>query len=110
MKKEKPIEAKDLRIGCLNCSTACLKAPLDMEIAVGFGDAFVTKNGTIIYDGEKAYREGKTVKKVKYFENLARKEPKADWRIIKNGALHGETFQRQGKNNWVCIESNQGFA
>lgn len=110
MKYEKPIEAKDLHIGCLNCSTACLKAPMDMEIAVGFGMAIVTKDGKQIYDGEADYRQDKKIKRVRYFENLARKEPKCDWRIIKNGPMHGETFQRQGKNNWVCIESNNGFA
>jgi hypothetical protein len=108
--KLKPIKANKLFLGCLSCSSACLKAPMNMQIAVGFGDAFVTKNGKVIYDGEKDLRERGKARTVKYFENLARKEPKADWRIIKYSPLHGEIFQRQGKNNWVCVKSNKGFA
>ena len=108
--KKKPVKAKELHIGCLNCSTACLKLPLNREIAVGFGSAFVKKNNKIIYDGEMAYRDGKRIKRVRYFEKLARKSPQVDWQIILHGPMHGETFQRQGKNNWVCVESNRGFA
>ena len=63
--KKDPIKRKDLHVGCLNCSTAALIAPMD---------------------------------------------PDHDWRIVKFGPMHGETFQRQVENNWVCIESNEGFA
>ena len=42
--KKEPITKDKLFIGCLNCSTAALVAPLDMLIAVGFGSAFVTKD------------------------------------------------------------------
>lgn len=110
MKKLKPIPPNKIHIGCLCCSTAAQIAPLNMLICVGFGDAYVTKNGKEIYNGEEDYRNGNKPKTIKYFENLARKNPKSDWRIIKYGPLHGETFQRHGKNKWVCVESNQGFA
>lgn len=110
MKLEKPIESKDLHIGCLNCSSAALKAPMEMMIAVGFGSAIVFKDGKPIYDGEADLHKTGKAKKVRYFEMLARKEPDHDWRIENHGPMHGETFQRQGKNNWVCIESNEGFA
>jgi hypothetical protein len=110
MKKLNAVEAKDLHIGCLNCSTAALKAPMDMMIAVGFGSAIVFKDGKMIYDGEADCHKTGKAKTVKHFEMLARKSPKSDWRIQKYGPMHGETFQRQGKNNWVCVESNQGFA
>ena len=107
--KQKPIEAKDLHIGCMNCSTATLKAPLTMTIAVGFGDARITFNDKTVYDGESDYQNGKKPKTLRTFELQARKK-KGDWRFIHYGPMHGETFQRQGKNNWVCIESNRGFA
>jgi len=110
MNKLKPIEPKDLIVGCLNCSTAALKAPMEMMIAVGFGSAIVTKNGKEIYDGERDLHDTGTAKTVKDIEVMAIKDPNCDWRIVKEGPLHGETFQRQGNNNWVCVESNQGFA
>jgi hypothetical protein len=106
MKKLKAVEAKDLHIGCMNCSTACLKAPMGMLVAVGFGMACVTKDGKCVW----MEQQDKPMKRVRYFEKLAKKEPDCDWRIIKHGPMHGETFQRQGKNNWICVESNNGFA
>lgn len=106
--KKPQIESKDLHIGCANCSSAALEAPMDMVIAVGFGDATVTKDGEVIYDERSI--SGDNYWTVQDAENLAIKEPDCDWRIEKYGPLHGETFQRQGDKKWVCIESNQGFA
>jgi hypothetical protein len=102
------IESKDLHVGCLNCSTAAIVAPMDMLIAVGFGSATVTKDGELVYDEMSI--SGENYWTVQDAENLAIKEPDCDWRINKEGPLHGETFQRQGDNNWVCVESNRGFA
>jgi len=106
------IKPESLWIGCLNCSTATLEAPLDMLIVVGFGDAYATKDGEVIHDGEMDSQENDTykVKRVKDIEDMAAKDPDHDWRIVKHGPLHGETFQRHGPNKWVCIESNPGFA
>lgn len=107
-KKEPQIDSKDLCVGCLNCSTAALEAPMGMIIAVGFGSSYVMKDDECIYD-EQLVKDGNywTVEDV---EKLAEKEPDHDWRIKKHGPLHGETFQRHGPKKWVCIESNPGFA
>jgi hypothetical protein len=105
-----PIKPEDLHIGCLNCSTAELKASLDMQIVVGFGMAIVTKDGETIYDGEMDYQNGKEPKSLQYFEDMAKQDPDHDWRVIRHGPMHGETHQRHGDGNWVCIESNPGFA
>lgn len=43
-------------------------------------------------------------------ERLARQDPDHDWRIVLLGPLHGEVYQRHGRNQWVLVESNQGFA
>lgn len=100
--------AEHIHIGCLNCSTAARVAPMEMLIAVGFGSAYVTKDDECVYD-EQMVTDDKywTVQDA---ENLAKLDPDKDWRITKMGPMHGETFQRQGENNWVCIESNEGFA
>jgi hypothetical protein len=105
------IAAKDLHVGCLNCSSAALVAPLDMVIAVGFGSSYVTKDGEIVYD-EQLVDDGKywTVQDA---EDMAAQDPDHDWRIVKYGPLHGETFQRQERQSiyqWICVESNPGFA
>lgn len=85
-------------------------APMDMEIAVGFGYAIVTK------DGEKVYEERiADIAKLPYWtvqdaENEALKDPDHDWRIELYAPLYGRTFQRQGDGEWVLIGENEGFA
>lgn len=109
-KKLKPIKSEDIHIGCFCCSTASEVAPLGMEIAVGFGSAFVTKDGDEIYDGERDWQNGNQPLTVRDIEAMAKNDPDHDWRIVKHGPLHGETYQRHGDDTWVCVESNQGFA
>lgn len=85
---------------------------MDMLIAVGFGSAYVTRDGETVYN-EMDYRDsvdGSEFWTVQTAENVAAQDPNHDWRIVKYGPLHGETFQRQGKGKWYCIESNKGFA
>lgn len=108
--KQPAIEGKDIHVGCLCCSTACRIAPLNMPICVGFGSAFVTKNGEMFYDGEKALQDEVEPLTVGDIEQMARNDPDNDWRIVKHGPMHGETFQRHGDDAWVCIESNAGFS
>jgi hypothetical protein len=86
-------------------------APMDMRIAVGFGSAFLSKNGKEVWD-EQRVKDGDWDKMltVAQAEKMARRDPDADWRIHKHGPLHGEVYQRQGKDNWVCIEQDNGFA
>ena len=110
MKLQPQIDPKDLKIGCLNCSTAALTAEMGMLICVGFGMAYVTKDEKLIYDGELDLQNGKEPLAVKDIEAMAANDPDHDWRIIKKGPLHGETFQRHGVGKWVCVESNCGFA
>lgn len=103
------LKIEGLNIGCPCCSTAAMVAPMDMLIAVGFGSACVTKNGELIYQ-EQSVENDNDYWTVKDAENEALKDPDCDWRIVKFGPLHGETFQRHGDGIWVCIESNRGFA
>jgi len=103
-----PIKKEDLHIRCLNCSVAFIEAPMDMIIAVGFGSAIATKDGAVIYDELTVKNDNYMT--VEEIESIAKKEPNCDWRIQMDGPLHGETFQRQGENKWVCVESNRGFA
>ena len=106
LEKLQPLADAEIHIGCLVCSTAARVAPLNMMIAVGFGAAFASKDGEVVYQEQ----QGIPPLLVADIERMAVDDPDHDWRIEKHGALHGETFQRQGPGNWVCIESNPGFA
>lgn len=101
-----PVNAKDIHVGCLCCSTAAAIAPMDMLVAVGFGFAGAFKGDECVYSEDTA-DEYATVADI---EAMAKEDPEHDWQIRKDGPLHGETFQRQGDGRWVCIESNEGFA
>lgn len=115
MAKWKKLPAiKDVRPNpCLTCREHGANpqqiAPMDMVIAVGFGAACITKNGKLIWDEQRGERSGKYLT-VADAERMARKDPDNDWQIQKHGPLHGETYQRHGKNEWVCVEQNEGFA
>jgi len=91
---------------CLNCPPIVAKLDMRRPIAVGFGDAHVSRDGETIYREEPdgPYRT------VQWAENRAKRDPRHDWRIVLDGPLHGETYQRQGPGYWVLVARNQGFA
>ena len=112
MKKIKPITEPHSK-GCLNCGYMPVKLPMNYKIIQGFGGAYITKNGKLYYmpDDWDGTKEGwKKAKTLMYIELRARKEPKANWRLVNLMALHDEVYQRQGKNNWVLIKKGMGFA
>jgi len=104
------IEPSGIHQGCLCCPTPTVHADLEKQICVGFGSAIATRNGQCIYDGEADLQQDKEPKTIGEIEEIAKLEPDEDWRIEFYGPLHGETYQRQGENLWVMIESNMGFA
>ena len=83
-------------------------APMGMLIAVGFGQAFVTKDGMKIWN-EENIDNPEDLWTTQDAENVAAKDPDHDWRIVLYASLYGRTFQRQD-GEWVLIEENQGFA
>lgn len=108
-KKLKPIQGGVQ--GCLNCGYVYSVAPMDMDIAVGFGEATVTKNGVVIYDEMEVCLDNyDVVWDVEMAEREAMKDPDNDWRINLNAPLSGRIYQRQGECLWVLVEKNQGFA
>lgn len=94
--------------GCMHCGYQYDVAPMDMLIAVGFGYAAVTK------DGEPVYEECNIEDESEFWttqdaEDLARKDPDHDWRIILEAPLSGRTYQRHGEDKWMLIAKNPGF-
>jgi len=109
-KKLAPIKKGELHIGCLNCSTAEYEASMDKIIANVFGTASLLCDGREVVAGENYSRKHND----EFFtfanaEKLAAKDPNHDWQVVMYGPLHGETYQRHGKEKWVCVESNMGF-
>lgn len=78
-------------------------------IAVGFGQAFVAKGDETLYY-ERSLMAEDDYWTVADAERLAVADPDHDWRIVLDGPIDGETYQRQGEGRWVLVESNDGFA
>ena len=82
-------------------------ANLSTYVCVGFGEAKIYKDGVVFYDGEASEEE--EIKELSYFEEIAEKEP-GDWKLVLKAPLWNETWHRQGKGKWVCVELGEGFA
>jgi len=82
---------------------------LDKVIAVGFGAAFVTRDGETIWQ-EDIRAEWNILWTVQQAEDEAAKEPERDWRIHLIGALAEGHWQRQDVATWVMYEKGEGFA
>ena len=101
----KPIKGK-IR-GCFH-NPVYNEAPPYMLIAVGFGEARVTKDGKTVYKEPTEYDE-RDIWTTEDAEKLASADPDHDWRIVLYAPLYGRTFQRQD-GHWLLIEENRGFA
>lgn len=106
-KKEKAIKCG--HGGCLHCGYQYDIAPKEMLIAVGFGEATVTKNGEEIYN-EMLIMNEEELWTLEDAEKEALKDEDNDWRIHLVAPLSERHYQRQGKDNWVLYEKGQGFA
>ena len=94
--------------GCLNCGFVPDTLPMDAVIAVGFGEANVTKNDEFIYsENDVKNEEFWTTQDA---EEAALQDPDNDWRIHLVGPLSERHFQRQGPGLWVLYEKRGGFA
>ena len=109
-RKLPPIEPK--HNPCLNCPDPKSVLSPTAIVAVGFGDAHLERDGQVLWD-ENRDGEGldwDEMMSCAKAEEMAAADPNHDWRIVLDGPLHGETYQRHGPNEWVCVEQNTGFA
>lgn len=96
------------RSGCLTCGPQPCTVPLDAVIAVGFGAAGVTRDGTEVWSESDAV-DG-MMWDVQDAEDEALKDPDHDWRVFFHGPLSSSQYQRHSAGQWVLIEKGQGFA
>lgn len=106
-KKEPPIVGGKI-VGCVNCGYKPEVASMDMVIAAGFGDAYLKKNGEIVWEEEN--KELHDCIRVRDAEEMAAKDPDNDWRFEIIGPLSEVEYQRHDKGKWVLIRTGLGFA
>ena len=96
-----------LHQGCGNAPGVARTASLDLMIAVGFGQAQVTRDDELIFEEHPRDEETHYLAE---FEALAQADPDHDWRVRLNAPLRDEEYQRHGPGQWVLIQSGPGFA
>jgi len=106
-KKIKPFQG-NIYQGCLCCPPVTRIASLDTVVAVGFGDAHISKDNQIIY--METGNEDEPPRTLAEFEAMAKKDPDHDWRLVLFAPLRGREYQRHDNDKWVLIDSNMGFA
>ena len=73
-----------------------------------YGAARLTCDGATVWDFENG--EPADAIDGDEAEKRALQKPNGDWRIVLEGPLHGETYQRHAPGRWVLIERHEGFA
>jgi hypothetical protein len=94
--------------GCLNCGTRPSAFPAGGVIAVGFGCAMLTCDGSTVWaelpDSDEDDMTGAQA------EALAAADPDHDWRIVLEAPLSSREYQRHGPDLWVLVRQGAGFA
>lgn len=95
--------------GCLCCPGAEQTLSMETVLYNGFGGWAIFKNGEPFFMDE-SNKEWEEFETLAFIEEMAQKEPDADWRAHCDTPLHNEVYQRHGENQWHLIEQGQGFA
>ena len=80
---------------------------MNVEIAVGFGYAGVTRDGIGAWEHDNGDDEPITVADA---ERMAAADPDHDWRIVFHGPLSEAIYQRHAADQWVLVKKGMGFA
>lgn len=114
--KEPAVEGS---VACLTCGCGGVEHLDDGRIiAVGFGSAFLTKSGGLVWSEDDLPRDDDGLPPedcpqpltMGDAERLATEDPDADWRVSFHAPLYDAVYQRQDAGKWVLVESGEGFA
>lgn len=94
---------------CPLCGSKHISLSMQEVIAVGFGNALLTKNGECVYSESQAQSCSDYIS-VAEAEELAASEPDYDWRIHLVGVFSAQHYQRQGACHWVLYKKGKGIA
>lgn len=106
-------EQAGLRSGCLTCGPQPITLHMDAVIAVGFGDARVTRDGELVWSEHRncdPALEWADIWTTRQAEEAAAADPDHDWRINFEGPLSNAAYQRHAPEQWVLVEKGMGFA
>lgn len=78
--------------------------PLSTVLGVGFGIVTVECDGEVFWTGDS------WTKRLRSVEVQARREPDRRWTVEFYGPMVGTTYERRGRDTWVLIATNEGFA
>lgn len=80
--------------------------PPDGIVAVGFGAAYVAR------DGQSVWREtdDEPMMTGSMAEEMAALDPLHEWKICLYGPLASSVYRREAPGRWVLIEKGEGFA
>lgn len=96
---------------CLCCGVASDFFPAEAYIAVGFGMAALTCDGSLVYAEDTALDDDDgQLMTGKQAEDIAAKDPNHDWRITLHGPMRSREYQRHAPGQWALIEQGEGFA
>ena len=102
--------------GCLNCGGGEMRRDGERILANMrtrlYGPECVIRRDDALwfspaYGDGVAWADNPTLMSI---EHKARNEPNHDWRFAFRAALRDATYQRQGRNEWVLVESGDGYA
>lgn len=108
--KLQPLTPQDagLRSGCFTCGPQPCAIDLEATIAVGFGDAGVTRDGTEVWSEAGCTDENYWT--IQDAEDEALKDPDHDWRVYFHGPLSEAEYQRHAAGQWFLVKKGMGFA
>ena len=107
---------------CALCGGAAAKLfPMSGIIAIGFGNAEVTRDGVVVYDEmstERKHLEDKGEDTTEWppfwtgadAEKAALADPDHDWKILIHGPMSGGEWTRTEPGHWVQTAVYEGFA
>lgn len=87
------------------------KGSLDLhtQLYLGYGGWLVTKNGETFYSA-KIEDDFDGAKSLQDIENMIGEDPESEYIALFFGPLREATYQRHAKDQWVLIETGEGFA
>ena len=111
MEKQNWIKPAIKHIGkaCACCGSVTEILPLETKLYLGYGGWNITKNGKPFFanDNDLQWEENKDLAHV---ETLIGEDTENEYVAIFDTALRDEKYQRHTKDNWVLIETGDGFA
>ncbi len=106
----KPALSKVEGVSCACCGNTTLILPVETKMYHGMGGMWtITKNGQHFFSDDRDV-EFDQYHDLKHVEDLIGENTEDEFIADFTSPLRGSVYQRHAKNNWVLIETNEGYA